>query len=123
LERLLARFSYLQALHMAQIAACNRLHNLPERLARWLLMTQDRIQADRIPLTHEFLANMLGTRRSSVTITAGLLASAGVITYSRGKVRVLDRQKLAETACECYDVVRLQLDAYLKNGQVAQHSS
>ena len=123
LERLLARFSHLQALHMAQIAACNRLHNLPERLARWLLMTQDRIQTDRIPLTHEFLANMLGTRRSSVTITAGLLQSAGVITYSRGKVRVLDRQKLTETACECYDVVRLQLDAYLKNGQITQHTS
>ena len=123
LERLLARFGYLQALHMAQIAACNRLHNLVERLARWLLMTQDRIQADMIPLTHEFLANMLGTRRSSVTIAAGVLQSAGVITYSRGKLRVLDRQKLEDTACECYDVVRHQLDAYLKNGQAAQHSS
>ena len=120
LERVLARFSYLQALHMAQIAACNRLHNLPERLARWLLMTQDRVGGDAFAMTHEFLAYMLGTRRSSVTITAGLLQSAGVIEYKRGKIHILDRQKLEDSACECYEVVRLQLNAYSENARALQ---
>ena len=120
LERVLARFSYLQALHMAQIAACNRLHNLPERLARWLLMTQDRVGGDAFDMTHEFLAYMLGTRRSSVTITAGLLQSAGVIEYKRGKILILDRQKLEDSACECYEVVRLQFNAYSENARALQ---
>ena len=119
-ERVLARFSYLQALHMAQIAACNRLHNLPERLARWLLMTQDRVGGDAFALTHEFLGYMLGTRRSSVTITAGLLQTAGVIEYKRGKIHILDRQKLEDSACECYEVVRSQLETYFENARALQ---
>jgi CRP-like cAMP-binding protein len=118
LERLLSRFSYLQALQAQQIAACNRLHEVDERLARWLLMTQDRVRMEILPLTHDLLADMLGTRRSSVTVAAGILQRAGIIDYRRGKVHILDRQKLEEAACECYPVINAQLYAYLKTGMV-----
>ncbi len=90
----------------AQVAACNRLHEVDERLARWLLMTQDRIGSENIPLTHEFLSHMLGTRRSSVTVAAGILQSAGLITYNRGSVDIEDRHRLEDAACECYDLMR-----------------
>jgi CRP-like cAMP-binding protein len=89
----------------AQTAACNRIHELEERLARWLLMCSDRVQSDRIPITHEFLATMLGTRRSSVTIAAGILHQAGLIDYSRGNVTVQNRKGLIQAACECYQFV------------------
>jgi CRP-like cAMP-binding protein len=115
LERRLMRFTYLQAMHMAQIAACNRLHDVEERLARWLLMVQDRVHMDVFALTHEFLGNMLGSRRASVTIAAGILQKAGIIECSRGKIFIVDREKLEETACECYAIVRGEFDAYLKN--------
>ena len=120
LERLLSRFSYLQALQAQQIAACNRLHEVDERLARWLLMTQDRVELETLPLTHDLLAGMLGTRRSSVTVAAGILQTAGIIDYRRGKVHVLDRQKLEDAACECYPAVRAQLRAYLSTGMVSK---
>ena len=92
-----------------QIAACNRLHEVEERLARWILMTQDRIQLDHLPLTQEFLASMLGLRRASVTLSAGILQKAGLISYSRGSVTILDRQKLEAAACDCYAIVQRQL--------------
>ena len=120
LERLLSRFTYLQALQAQQIAACNRLHEVDERLARWLLMTQDRVHLEILPLTHDLLAGMLGTRRSSVTVAAGILQRAGIIDYRRGKVHILNRQKLEEAACECYPVVHAQLHAYLDTGMVSR---
>lgn len=120
LERLLARFSYLQALQSQQIAACNRLHEVDERLARWLLMTQDRVRLEILPLTHDLLAAMLGARRASVTVAAGILQRAGIIDYRRGKVHILNRAKLEEAACECYPVVRTQLRAYLDTGMVVR---
>lgn len=120
LERLLSRFTYLQALQAQQIAACNRLHEVDERLARWLLMTQDRVHLEILPLTHDLLAGMLGTRRSSVTVAAGILQRAGIIDYRRGKVHILDRQKLEEAACECYPVIHAQLHAYLDTGMVSR---
>lgn len=120
LERLLSRFAYLQALQAQQIAACNRLHEVHERLARWLLMTQDRVHLETLPLTHDLLAGMLGTRRSSVTVAAGILQNAGIIDYRRGKVYILNRQKLEEAACECYPVVHAQLHAYLDTGMVSR---
>lgn len=120
LERLLARFTYLQALQAQQIAACNRLHEVDERLARWLLMTQDRVHLEILPLTHDLLAGMLGTRRSSVTVAAGILQRAGIIDYRRGKVHILNRQKLEEAACECYPVILAQLHAYLETGMVSR---
>jgi len=120
LERLLSRFTYLQALQAQQIAACNRLHEVDERLARWLLMTQDRVQMEILPLTHDLLANMLGTRRSSVTVAAGILQRAGIIDYRRGRVHILNRPKLEEAACECYPVINTQLHAYLDTGMVSR---
>jgi CRP-like cAMP-binding protein len=113
LERRISQYGYLQALHMAQIAACNRLHEIEERLARWLLMTSDRVSGDTLTLTHEFLANMLGSRRSSVTIAAGILQKAGIVKYSRGNLHILNRAELEQAACECYPVVREQLNSYL----------
>jgi CRP-like cAMP-binding protein len=89
----------------AQTAACNRVHELEERLARWLLMCHDRMQTDSLSITHEFLAMMLGTRRSTVTVAAGMLHKAGLIDYSRGNVKIENRKGLEETACECYSIV------------------
>ena len=106
LHRLVLRYVQFDALVLAQIAACNRLHNVEERLARWLLMVQDRTEAERIDLTQEFLAQMIGTRRSSVTLAAGGLQRAGTIEYRRGSVRIENRELLEEIACECYPVVR-----------------
>jgi len=103
---------YTQALfnQIAQGAACNRAHPLEERCARWMLMTHDRVDGDEFLLTHEFLSQMLGTRRPSVTLAAGLLQKAGYIQYSRARVRILDREGLEAAACECYRVIRRGYD-------------
>lgn len=103
------RFGQKLSMQSAQIAACNRLHEVEERLARWIAMSQDRIHSDTLPLTQEFLAQMLGTRRSSVTVAAGILQKAGLISYTRGSVTILNRQKLEEAACDCYGIVQRQL--------------
>ena len=105
LARELSRFSQLLALQSEQVAACNRLHDVDERLARWLLMSQDRLGGNDVPLTQEFLAHMLGTRRASVTVAAGILQKAGLIKYSRGNVIIEDRRMLEEACCECYEVI------------------
>src|SRR5579863_968650 len=109
LEKRLHQFAHQLAMQTTQIAACNRLHEVEERLARWILMSQDRMLADRLPLTQEFLGQMLGTRRSSVTVAAGALQRAGLISYTRGSVTILSRQKLERTACDCYGIVQRQL--------------
>ena len=99
---------YLQS-HVVQIcaaAACNRVHNIDERLARWLLLCQDRTALALLPLTHEFLAQMLGTGRATVTLAAGMLQRAKLIEYTRGKVEILNRKGLESAACECYGVIR-----------------
>jgi len=80
-----------------------------ERLARWLLMTQDRIESDSLPLTQEFISQMLGTRRSSVTVSAGTLQKAGLIAYTRGNVTILNRKRLEEAACDCYGMLQQQI--------------
>jgi len=108
LERQLQRYGQLLTMQVTQIATCNRLHEVTERLARWLLMSQDRVGANVIPLTQEFLAQMLGTRRSSVTVAAGALQKAGFISYTRGSVTVLDRHRLEESACDCYQMLQKQ---------------
>src|SRR5258708_17848313 len=107
LARRIQQYALFLAMQGSQVAACNRLHEVDERLARWLLMSQDRIGVDGgvVPLTHEFLAHMLGTRRSSVTVAAGLLAKAGLITYTRGHVKIENRARLEDAACECYDLI------------------
>jgi CRP-like cAMP-binding protein len=108
LEKLLQRYSQELNLQATQVAACNRLHEVDQRLARWLLMCQDRIGGDEVLLTQEFLSHMLGTRRASVTVAAGILQRDGIITYSRGRVKVADRRKLETASCECYEkLVRL----------------
>jgi len=89
----------------AQTAACNRVHELEERFARWLLMCQDRVQGDLIPITQEFLAVMLGTRRTTVNVAAGMLQKAGFITHSRGQVTIQNRKRLEMAACECYQII------------------
>jgi CRP-like cAMP-binding protein len=91
---------------IAQTAACNRLHVLEERLARWLLMCHDLVQVDDLPMTHESLAMKLGTRRASVTEAVGMLQKAGLIEHSRGRVRIVDRKGLEKAACECYSVIQ-----------------
>jgi CRP-like cAMP-binding protein len=112
LEQQLHRFGQRLAMQTAQVAACNRLHEVGERLARWILMTEDRIGSDTLPLTQEFLGQMLGSRRASVTVAAGILQKAGLISYSRGSVRILNRQKLEEAACACYGIVQRQLQEW-----------
>ena len=92
-----------------QFAACNRLHPIEERYARWMLMADDRVGADEFALTQEYAAQMLGVRRAGVTVVAGTLSEAGLIAYTRGHVRVLDRPGLMEAACECYGVVNAEL--------------
>jgi CRP-like cAMP-binding protein len=99
---------YLQAYlsQVSQSVACNRLHQLEARMARWLLMSHDRVHQDEFTLTQEYLAIMLGVQRPSVSLAANTLQRAGVIEYHRGKVRVLDREALEAVSCECYEVVR-----------------
>jgi CRP-like cAMP-binding protein len=107
---------YLQAYvnMLGQLAACNRLHTVYERCARWLLMTRDRVDVDEIPLTQEFLAMMLGTGRSGVTIAVATLQNAGFIRSARGIVEILDRSGLERAACECYKVAREQFGGLLR---------
>ena len=106
LERGLQRYSQTLGMQAQQIATCNRLHETEERLARWLLMTQDRLSCNALPLTQDFMAEMLGSRRSSVTVAAGTLQKAGLISYTRGCVIIVDRKGLEEAACDCYDLLR-----------------
>ncbi len=101
-------FLYMQAVftQVAQNAMCNRQHTTEERLARWLLSVQDSVQKDELTLTHDFMAKMLGIRRSGITVSAGILQQAGMIRYTRGRLAILDRPRLEETACECYSLVQ-----------------
>jgi CRP-like cAMP-binding protein len=107
---------YLQAYvnMLGQLAACNRLHSVYERCARWLLMTRDRVETDQLPLTQEFLAMMLGTGRSGVAIAAATFQQAGFIKYSHGTITILDRPGLENAACECYEVAREQFAGLLR---------
>jgi CRP-like cAMP-binding protein len=102
----LSRFALMQSLQVAQLAACNRLHELEQRLVRWLLMCQDRIDSPLLPLTHDFLAQMLGSGRASVSLAAGALESAGLIENNRGTVKIVNRKRLEGAACECYGVIQ-----------------
>ncbi len=102
----LGRYALRQGLEVAQIAACNRLHDIEQRLARWLLMCQDRVNSAFLPLTHEFLAEMLGSARPTVTLASGTLQRAGLIANSRGTVKILNRKQLEGAACECYGTIQ-----------------
>lgn len=105
LAALLHRYTQALFTQLSQNVACNRLHDVQQRCARWLLMTADRVDSDQFRLTHDFLAQMLGVRRASVTQVAGRLARSGALTYTRGLVTVLDRDVLEQASCECYAVI------------------
>src|ERR1700728_3344503 len=96
-----------------QTVACNAMHTTEERMCRWLLMMHDRAEGEALPYTHEFLSNMLGANRTSVTLAAQSLQTAGLISYHRGKIRVVDRGGLEQASCECYAIVKERFDAFL----------
>jgi CRP-like cAMP-binding protein len=106
LQLILCRYAVVLGMQVAQTAACNRLHDIEQRLARWLLMTRDRVDSGSMPITHDFLATMLGTDRPTVSLAAGVLQRKELIEYTRGAVKIVNRKKLEDAACECYGVIR-----------------
>jgi len=117
LQRLVHTFAYLQFVQVTQSVLCNRMHEVDARLARWLLTSADRMESESLNLTQEFLAQMLGVQRSTVTVAAGDLQRAGMIGYSRGKIHILDRPKLVRTACECYRIVSSSYQRVLQTNE------
>ena len=113
LHRLLHRYSHSLLTQVAQSSACNRFHLVNARLARWLLMTNDRLGLDEFPLTQEFLSSMLGVRREGVSKAAGALQAASLIRYSRGMITLLNRRGLVAKSCDCYTIIKAETDAYL----------
>lgn len=110
LHDLLQRYTQALFNQIAQGTACNTLHSVEERMCRWLLMTQDRVGKDDFPLTQEFLGQMLGVRRPTVSIAASILQKAGLIRYSRGGITILDREGLEDSSCECYAIIKAEFD-------------
>ena len=113
LASLVERYTQAFFTQVSQQVACNGLHSVEQRCARWLLLTQDRVGTDEFPMTHEFLAQMLGVRRATVTVTAGILQKAGFVQFSRGRVAVVDSEGLVNATCECYAVTREVYDRLL----------
>ena len=113
LQILLLRYTQALLTQMAQTAACNRHHSVDQQLCRWLLLSLDRLHSDTVNMTQELIADMLGVRREGVTEAAGKLQRRGVIRYARGKITVLDREKLERISCECYQVVKKETDRLL----------
>ena len=114
LDEALHRFMQALFTLAAQSSGCNRRHSVVQRCARWLLLTSDRVTGDSFPLTHVFLAQMLGVRRSSVTVAADALRAAGAIDYTRGKVHIVDRARLRQRSCDCYDIIKSTYDLLLE---------
>lgn len=112
-QQLLLRYTQALITQISQTAVCNRLHSVEQQLCRWLLLSHDRVKADELIMTQELIADMLGVRREGVTVAAGRLQDAGAISYVRGHIKILDRQKLEETVCECYRVVKNEFDRLL----------
>jgi CRP-like cAMP-binding protein len=110
---LLLRYTQALITQMSQTAVCNRHHSIDQQLCRWLLLSLDRLSSDELVMTQELIANMLGVRREGVTEAAGKLQDAGLIRYRRGKIAVLDRPALEARSCECYQVVKTELDRLL----------
>lgn len=115
-QHLLLRYTQALITQISQTAVCNRLHSVEQRLCRWLLMTRDRTQSDELEMTHEFISNMLGVRREGVTNAAQALQKQGLISYVRGRIKILDRKGLGASACECYAVVKEEHDRLLTLG-------
>ncbi len=113
LQHLLLRYTQALLTQMAQTAACNRHHSVDQQLCRWLLLSLDRLSTNELVMTQDLIANMLGVRREGVTESAGKLQSLGLIKYSRGRIKILDRAGLEQQACECYRVVKQEFDRLL----------
>jgi CRP-like cAMP-binding protein len=112
---LLLRYIQVRLTQVSQTCVCNRLHHVEERLARLLLMVRDCLQTDNFSMTHEYIAQMLGSRRSGVTEAAGILQKAGIIRYHRGIITILNLEKLKDIACECYEIIRLESNRLLSS--------
>jgi CRP-like cAMP-binding protein len=112
-QQLLLRYTQALITQISQTAVCNRLHSVEQQLCRWLLLSHDRIQSDELVMTQELIADMLGVRREGVTVAAGRLQDSGAISYVRGHIQILDRQKLESSVCECYRVVKNEFDRLL----------
>jgi CRP-like cAMP-binding protein len=119
IQKILLRYSLAFLNQVGQSVACNRLHSLEARCARWLLMTHDRVDGDKFELTQEFLSYMLGVHRPAVTLAAGLLQRAGLIHYTRGRITVTDRGGLESASCSCYQATRDNFEALATNGKHA----
>ena len=120
--RVLLRYAGATITTLAQTAACNGAHPVEQRMCRWLLMTRDRVDSDDFPLTQEFLGQMLGVRRPTVSLVGGTLQKAGLIEYSRGRIRIVDRARLEEASCECYAFIRDQFELALNGNSSASRS-
>ncbi len=118
-QHLLLRFTQALITQMTQTAVCNRHHTVDQQLCRWLLLMLDRLSSDEVRMTQELIANMLGVRREGVTEAAGRLQADGLIEYSRGRIRVLDRRRLEARVCECYAVVRREYERLLPEAKAA----
>jgi CRP-like cAMP-binding protein len=112
-QQLLLRYTQALITQISQTAVCNRLHSVEQQLCRWLLLSHDRVPGDDLIMTQELIADMLGVRREGVTAAASRLQDAGAISYVRGHIKILDRERLEETVCECYKVVRDEFDRLL----------
>ncbi|HEX8922166.1 MAG TPA: Crp/Fnr family transcriptional regulator [Pyrinomonadaceae bacterium] len=117
LQSRLLRYAHALLIETAQSAACNAHHHVEERLARWLLVSSDGVQANELPLTQEFIATMMGVRRAGVTCAAIILREAGLINYNRGYIQILNREGLETAACECYRVIKDQFNLLVSNGK------
>lgn len=113
MHNLLLRYTQALLTQMSQMAVCNRHHSLDQQLCRWLLLSLDRLQSNKLAMTQELIANMLGVRREGVTEAAGNLQKAGLISYSRGHITVLDRPELEKRSCECYAVLKKEFERLL----------
>lgn len=123
LQKLLLRYTQALITQMAQTAACNRHHSVEQQLCRWLLLTLDRLPSNELVMTQELVASMLGVRREGITEAAGKLQHAGIISYRRGHITVLDRSGLEAKTCECYAVVKKELNRLMSDVQYRQDSS
>jgi CRP-like cAMP-binding protein len=112
-QQVLLRYTQALITQISQTAVCNRLHSVEQQLCRWLLLSHDRVKGNELIMTQELIADMLGVRREGVTVAAGRLHDAGAISYVRGHITILDRQKLEDTVCECYRVVKDEFDRLL----------
>jgi CRP-like cAMP-binding protein len=123
LQHILLRYTQALITQISQTAVCNRLHSVEQRFCRWLLLCHDRVDVSEILMTQEYIANMLGGRRESVTVAAGRLQDLGVIHYSRGHITILDRQGLEMMVCECYRVVEDEIDRLVRPSKEDERGS